>query len=342
MRIQELIDNKMKVELNQQNAATAMNITDSLIREYGHLPDARAQINEQISQIENEDLRQKTFREVDWQLAARNRAQAEERGAIFESAERYLMGGGSVDQFIADNPDEWELLLPDQQKQLLTGPVITTNFDTLAALTLLPPHELAKIEPSDYFSQLNDQDRRTLIKSVADAREGKNTGQVGRTQTAEVSSVINRIYGPPNSSARKKADANGQVDSFYAMVTAEHQHRIDLNGGKDLNSAQFTEMLNDLAGKITTNRTVFGINTPWTSEQTISTMPPESLAEISAGLRQDGIPVTAESLVSVYNERDEVWGIPMENLPELSRVLRQYNIPVTPETLTEAYRQATQ
>lgn len=308
LKVQSKIDTKMQAEIQQRNSSAAITIATSLVSQFGDMASARSLITAEIEEIEDPDLRSKALRESTYQLDNRMRAKSESQAATFEVAERFLMQGGSVDQFIAANPDGWQGLTPAQQRTLKPGEVITTDFSTLQRLLNLPQEDLARVNPADYVDRLAERDRRYLEDQVKSAITGAPEGQVGRTRTAQVTSVITRIFGDDK---KWKNETREQVDAFYSMITAEEEYRQQLKGSP-LSADEFNSMLNDMTRKAVIER-------KWLPDQTLSlpSVPASEVAPISAILRGSGYPVTSDNIIKIYRQREELRA--QGNLPEIGQ-----------------------
>lgn len=308
LKVQSKIDQKMRSEIEQMNSSAATNIATSLVSQFGDLPSARTLITDQIDQIEDPDLRQKALRESTYQLDNRMRAKSESQAATFEIAEQFLMQGGSIDQFIAANPEGWQNMTPAQQRKLKSGEVITTDFTTLSRLLNLPREDLARVNPADYADKLSEADRRNLETQVRNAITGAPEGQVGRTRAAQVTSMITRLFGDDK---KWKNETREQVDTFYSLITAEEQYRQQLKGSP-LSSDEFSSMLNDMSRTAVIERNWLPDKT-----QSLKDVPASEVAPISAILRGNGYPVTSDNIIKLYRQREELRS--QGSLPEIGQ-----------------------
>lgn len=300
MKVQTQIDQRLATEMVQMNSSAAVNIAGDLVSQFGELPGARTIITEQINAIEDEDLRSRTLREATYQLDNTLRARSENQAATFEVAERFMMEGGSVDQFIAANPQGWELMTPAQKRKLNSGEVITTDFKTLSGLLNLPQADLARVNPADYYDKLSETDRRYLEGQVRDAITGAPTGQVGRSRNAQVESTITSLFGKMNDMNNEE---RSRADSFYALITAEEAYRQQLKGSP-LSSQEFTSMLNDLTRTQVTQGGLFGLLPD--RQSNIADIPAQEITPISAILRGKNLPVTGDNIVEIYRQRERM------------------------------------
>lgn len=293
--LQRKIDNQFKVEKNQQDSQSAVSAGGSLVSAYGDQPDGRSLIIEQVNEIEDPDLRKKTMRESMYQFDQFTRGRNERRAASFEAAEEFIVTGGSVEQFIAQNPNAWDDLTAGQKNRIVSGTAVATNFAKLSELLLLPTDKLAKVDPALHFQDLSPSDRRRLISAVESAREGTGESQVGRTKAAQTTTTVEQFFGKRstwNNKDRKNADA------FYATLTAEEEFRVQAKGS-ELSSAEFTTLLGDMSREVSINRAKWF---PGTTQLNIADVPSEELGPITTELHRRGLPATADNIIKAFEE----------------------------------------
>ena len=301
MKVQVAIDRRLVTEREQMLSDTAVNVAQDLVSQFGDLPSARRLITEQVNAIQDEDLRSRTLREATYQLDNRLRANSESQAATFELAEKFIVGGGSVDQFIAANPQGWETMTAAQQRKLRSGEIITTDWRTFSALLNLPQADLARVNPADYADKLSEPDRRALEQAVRAAITNDPAGQIGRTRSAEIESRITGLFGRETSTKKWDDETRSQVDAFYSTVTAEAMYREQLKGAP-LSPQEFTSILDDLTRKkVVEGGSWFGFGS---SEYTISDVPAVEYAPIASALRRLNRPVTGDNIVELYRQRE--------------------------------------
>lgn len=296
LKMQAVIDRKAKAEKTQADSNTAVLQAGNMVDRYNGTDGARSSIIEEVNKIEDPELRQKTMKEAMYQLEARMRADSEERAATFEAGENFLIDGGSVEQFIAQNPEQWEKLTPKQKRALNSGATISTDYVLLSDLLTLPKDKLAQVNPTDYYDKLSKTDRNKLISAVKSARQGGVDHQVGRTRTAETSSAVEQLFGKKTSWNNKE---KAQVNEFYAIVDDEVQFR-EKQKGAPLTSQEYTELLNSMTRKVVKDRTFW-----FDKEQDLTDIPAEDLRVISDYLHKNSIPATAENIIKAYEQASQ-------------------------------------
>lgn len=296
IKMQSAIGRKAKAEKTQLDSNTAVLAAGKLVEQYGDADNARSSIIEEVNKIEDPELRQKAMKESMYQFEAKMKADSEERAATFEAGENFIVEGGSVDQFIAQNPEQWEKLTPKQKRVLNSGASVSTDYIKLSDLLTLPKDKLAQVNPTDHFDHLNKADRSKLINAVKSARQGGVDHQVGRTRTSETSSVVEQLFGKKTKWNQKE---KAQVNEFYAIVDDEVQFR-EKQKGSPLTSQEYTEMLNSMTRKVVKDRTFW-----FDKEQDITDIPAEDLGVISDYLHQNSIPATAENILKAYEQASQ-------------------------------------
>ena len=330
VNLQKDIDTKKKAEETQFNAGQATLTATRLVNDY----DTRREIQEEVNKIKDPELRKKTMTESMALYSRERQIEQEERGDAFENAEQTISQGGTATSFQATNPEEWNKLSPAQQKKLSKDEPIETNWNTYSGLLTMPKDALAKINPVDYFDQLADTERKTLISSVKTAKGGagkteKTDSQVGRTRAAETKSAVVQIFGPVK---KHKGDKLEKINSFYSLLDSEVKYRED-EKGSNLTSAEFTDTLAGFT------RTVVQEGYFWDTEINFDDIPTEDISELSNILRTSGVPVTNESLVQLSGGLSSA-NIPPADALQVGKFLKTNNIPVTAENIAKAYGQA--
>ncbi len=335
--LQKNIDTKKKAEEIQRDAGQATLTATRLVNDY----DTRREIQAEVNKIEDPVLRKKTMSESMTLYSQKRQAENEERGDIFEDVEKSIMAGGTSMQFQMSNPEDWGKLSPKQRTYFsesdwnVTTVATETNWNTYSGLLTMPKEALAKINPVDYFDQLGNTERKTLISAVKTARGGsskteKTDTQVGRTRAAEVKSAVTQLFG----AVAKQSDKDRKKsDSFYAILDSEVQYQEDLKGSK-LTSAEFTGVLAGFTRDAVQERSVL-----WDKKTSFDEIPTEDVPELGKILRVGGVPVTTESMVKLNSGLSSA-NIPNEDALNVSKYLKNNNIPVTAENIVKAYTQA--
>lgn len=301
--IQKQIDAKVKAEKIQSDSQQAIITGAQLVEKY----DSREELIEQINQIKDPELRKKTEAETMRQFDLKRKAESEAQRDSFERAENHVMNGGSAETFQAEDPEGWEKLSVKQKKSIQSGQSIVTNWNTFSDLMTLPKEKLKKINPTDHFHELAPAERAKLVSAVKSANgtgssSDKVDHQVGRTRNAQTTSAVEQILGKKskwNDEDRKKADA------FYELLDGEVNYREAEKGGK-LSSEEFTKVLSELTRETTIKRSTFGIDFLAPDvEQRVTDIPPDDLRELTKFLRDNGVPVTADTLAKAQRQASE-------------------------------------
>ncbi len=293
--LQVKIDRQFKVEKNQANSLAAVQVGGSLVQEHGDKANARQIIIDRVNMIDDIEIRDKAMRESMYQLNLHLTATSERRGASFEAAEDFLLSGGSVEQFTAQNPNAWDDLTAGQKSRLMSGKPVSTNFAALSELLLLPPDKLAKVDPAAHFHKLSPGDRQRLISAVKSAREGDGGAQVGRSRTSQITLTMEQFFGRRASWNNKDRES---ADAIYAALTAEEKFREESKGAP-LTSAEFTSMLGDMSREVSINRSRI---IPGSTDFSITDVPAEDIGAITAELHRRGKPATADNILQVFRE----------------------------------------
>lgn len=310
--IQTKIDREFKIEKTQQDSNTAVIAATTYLQEYGDADNARTLINERINaDIVDPDLLPLVRREAMWQLDMRQRAKSEEREASYETAYDYMLQpNASIDRLIADNPKAWDALSVSQRRQLVAGTAVTTDATQWLAVTSLPPHELAKINASDYAGVFSKSDLDTLAARIADAKEGGVEARLGQTIAAQTTQALQSIIGgKPNdwTSAQQS-----QADAIHSTINAIVTDASKTKGGKLTNDEykaildNFTReyIIADSTGEIVAERQF------WRSEtdMRINDVPAQDITDITAALRAQGRALTSENIIRAYEKGKRTQG----------------------------------
>lgn len=283
----------------------------------------RLAANQRIEEMADGDteLRDKLRSEVNYQLGMRKTALGEARTEIVNEAEQYLRTG-SLNEFIAGNPEKWDLLLEKQKRALEKGDTAVTDWPKYVNLMTLPEKELAKLDVSEYITSLAPAQRSTLLNAVRSARNGSPDEQYGRSRFTQTKSMAIQLFGDVD---KWNGDTAEQVNSFYAMTDAEVSRREAANGGNPLTSREYTEVLDGFAEKIVTEDNWFQQNI-MSGTRTLADVEAESSRMATRALEMTGEPLNMQSIHRVNRE-----------LYQVREYLEDNGVTVTDDVLLRAY-----
>lgn len=294
LKIQRELDKREQAEKTEMDARMAVTTSTLLVDRY----DSRSDIVDEVNKIEDPELRKKTMSEAMSQFNRKKKAESEARATAFEDAEKHLMDGGSAESFKAANPEQWESLSPKQQKNIQSGKMTTTDWNVFSNLMLLPKAELAKVDPTDHYSDLAESERSKLISAVKSANgtgssKDKIEHQAGRTRTTQTNAAVEQLFG--KKSKWKKKDLE-RVDGFYSLLDEEVKFREAEKGAK-LTSEEFTNLLSGLT------RTVVQEIDWWPDAKLdLTDIPLDDITTLSKALRDKNKPVTADNIIRAYKQ----------------------------------------
>ncbi len=290
------IAKKQQSEQEQANSNFIINFAGAAVRSYGDSDDARAQITEEVNKIPDPETRKKALKESMWQLDQKLKADSEEKAAIFETGEDFIVQGGTVDQFIAQFPEEWGKLTASQKRQLQSGEAVATDYVMLSNLITMSDKKLARINPTDYHDRLNKSDRLRLMNAVKSARESGTDHQVGRTRATQTKAAAEGLFGAKNKRNKKE---EAQMNEFYALVDTEVNMREEAKGAP-LTSSEYTDLINSVTSTVVRERKF------WFDQETdISDIEAEDLRVITNELHRRNLPATAENIINVYQQASQ-------------------------------------
>lgn len=302
VQIQQKIDQKFKVEQQQRVATTAVVTAQSLVTQYGEMPNARSLIIEELSGIEDPDLKQAATREAMYQLNNLKTAKAEAQAETYQAAEEFILGGGSIDQFIASDPQGWADMEPSKKRSLMAGPTVTTDARTWLEVTSLPPEELAKVNPAEYVGIFTKADLDKLSTLVTSAKEGGVEARLGQTIASQTNLALEAIIG--ESSTRWTAYQAQQADAIHSTINAVVMDASKAKGSK-LSNDEYKVILDNFSreyiiaestGKIVTDRQLMRDEI----DMSLRDIPAQDITEITAVLRAQGKAVTSDQIITMY------------------------------------------
>lgn len=279
-------------------------------RIYGAGGHTLSSLNNRLNEMPTDTPDQIAMKEEVTRLAT-NRYKMEKAARDESTRETYEYYGKSVQ----DNPDfntgdisgnVWDSFTVSQRNTLLKierlkaeGKDIITDEVKFAELRLLPPKELAKINPTDYFDVIGGADRDKLVSEVKAARKpssGSTASGSGRTRAASVKNTLEDIYGQKttefNDAERERANA------FYRTVNqAVAQEEVRL--GRELGPLEFDSLLLSQKTKATIERS-FGPISLYDAEVGQEEVPTEYVDEIVQALVEEGRPVTGAAIAHMY------------------------------------------
>lgn len=314
IKMQEAVDSRYEMEDKQRISQTAVQMAGSLVQQYGDEPNARKLIIAEVSAVEQRDpaLGDALRRESLQRLEQYHRAVDEERQFVYEAVEVNKLQGGTVDQFIAEQPEAWMRLTPKQQATLATAAPVKTDYSVYSELMLMDPDELAKVNPSDYFDSLAPADRQRLTTAVRSAREGDTLKlPTAQSLTAKTTAAAEQLFG--QRSTWKNPTRAAQVQAFIALVESEAAYRTQEKGSA-LTPSEYTTLLNDMTRQSVVERPWYTIGRKLSEADLSDIKVPDSMVregmtqtdymlEISDALRQMGVPVTANNIMLIHKNQ---------------------------------------
>jgi len=300
VKLEKDITAKAKAEKTQSDSQQAITAGTRLVDTY----DGREEIREQVNKIEDPELRKKTMTESMRQFNLKKQGEDEAQTEAYERAESHIIEGGSAETYQATDPEGWESLSAKQKSGIESGKSVITNWNKFSDLMMLPKKELAKVNPTEHFTELAPGERSKLISAVKSAggtgtSSDKIDHQVGRTRSSQTTAAIEQILGKKIKWGDEKRD---KANSFYDLLDGEVNHRESLKGSP-LSSSEFTDVLSDLTREVTIERSAFGIDFLFPDvEQNVTEIPPENVRVLSKFLRDNGIPVTADNLLKAQQQ----------------------------------------
>lgn len=293
LKIEREIAAREKIEKTKADANVAVSTATRLVDQY----ESRGDIVEEIDKIEDVELRKKTMTEAMSQFSRKKQAESEARAKSFETAEDYIIDGGSAESFKIDHAEDWENLSNKQKRQLESGNLAATDWNMFSELMLLPKDKLAKIDPTDYFDKLAKSERSKLISAVKSAN-GKGSSsdkvdhQVGRTRSAQTTSAVEQLFGKKSKWNEEK---HKQVNEFYSLLDDELRFRESEKGAK-LTSEEFTNLLSGLTRNVVEEGRFFD------TEVNLADIPAADIQILSKFLRDNDVPVTADNLIKAHGQ----------------------------------------
>lgn len=291
VKLTSAIESKQKAEKTQSDAQAAVLTSTNLVSQF----DNRSDIIAEVNKIEDPELRKKTMSESMLRFGQKRQAQSEERADAFERAESHVITGGSAETYKAEDPEGWNDLSPKQQRSITSGKAVVTDWNEFSRLMIMPKSELAKVDPTDHYSDLAPAERKTLISAVKSSKgtgtsSDKTDHQTGRTRGAQTTSAVNQLFGKPS---KLNKDKQEQVNAFYAVLDDEVNSRESVKGSK-LTSEEYTNVLSGLTRSIVKEGLVFD------TELDLTDIPADDVPVLSKFLRDNGVPVTSDNLIKAH------------------------------------------
>lgn len=312
LNMQAKIDRQYQAEEEARQSSTALTLASTLVQQYGDAPNARELILEEVRELEQSDpaLADKTRREALTRLNQYLEARSEERMAIQRVVERVKMEGGTVDEFIAAEPEAWMKLTPDQQRVLLKPEPVETDLVLYTHMMTLPPTELAKVDPNDYVTRLAPADLQRLTTAVMSARAGDKIELPSvQSLTARTTAAAEQLFGARLTWKMSKAKM-AQVQGFFSLVESEVAYRTREKGAA-LTPTEYNVLLNDVTRQTVVERPwyqrdlVLGLADVEVPEHLVKegVTPTDYMLQISDLLHQRGLPVTADNILRIHNNQ---------------------------------------
>lgn len=321
IKAEKAIAARRNVEKTQRDANVAVLTATRLVDQF----DSRQDIIDEVNKIDDPELRKKTMTESMTRFNQAKQARSEARGQSFEEAESHIINGGTVESFKSENPEAWERLSAGQKRKISTGQPVITDWVKFSDLMTMSRDQLAKVDPTDHFSELAPAERSKLVSAVRTAQGTGNAqqrvdSQVGRTRTAETTAAVEQIFGkrPTGTNSLKKWRQQSSV--FYSLLDSEVTFREE-QAGRPLTSQEYTQMLGDLSRQAVKEGRFFG-----TSDVPAADIFTEDTQGAASILREIGQDVNSQSVsdmlrvIDSFRER----GIPIDqNLNNIQQAFIQ-------------------
>lgn len=307
LSVQKNLDEQMRIERERTNAATAVTTATTLVQQYGDQDNARELIMAEVNAVPDADLRAGLMREANYQLGIKQQADSEARAEAFSAGESVLMGGGSIDDFIVNNADQWHRLDEKQKRTLLNGLPVQTDIRQFNDVMMQPVESLRNVNPNDYVGVFAPAELEKLRNAVETARTDAGQSRTGQTRFSQTNMVIEGIIGDSSNDWNNEQSQNALwLHSMIDDEVAVQQEKLN----RPLTSSEYRGVLNGVAREAVVGRNMFG------SEKTMSILEiedvydsasdmllnTESLATI---LRSEGVPVTTDNLVKLRTQIEQ-------------------------------------
>lgn len=314
VKLQNAIDTKRRIDDNRLISEEAVVLGGKYFDDIQGTIDDRAVRAEGLKQIraeiEDPKLRKRVESEFESRIAQRDRIHAEQREAAIEMADQALLVDNmTVDQFIAQNPEEWSRIPARNQAAYAKKADVVTDQEVMNRLFRLRDDVLAKTDLTQYRGQLSKSDYGKLITMQRKAIAGESNA-IEKNQRTQVNATIKKMF--PKHATN---DEQGlKAARFRDLVEEEFAARVAAKGetARGLTNAEYAEMLNDMSRQIVLNEEFLGFDL-----------------------------LNPDTEVDIITLSDQL-GISAKDLSDIEAYLRDNDVPITVETLTNAYRQLTQ
>ena len=291
IKLETQIAARKKLEKERADSANAIQIATSLVASNDKYTD----VLDGAYGIKDPELKKKTLSEINFLWNQKKTAEKERRADNYNDAHAFVLGGGSINEWMVGNLEAWADLTPNQKNDLMSGKDIQTSLVRYNELVSLPDNEfvaldlekdVGKLSPSDY-KKLVDRQRQIRTKSTPDDH------QIGRTRSQQVTAALVSILGEKDKWTDEKRE---RADRFYGLLDSEVSFREQQQKRK-LSSEEFTKALNDLSREVVIQR-------DWWPDKTtnVTDISPDDVRVLTEALRQRGIPVTAQTLMNAYRQ----------------------------------------
>ena len=295
VKMDGLIEKKIKSEKTKSDAQQSVVRATAIVGRYEN----RQDVVDEVNKISDPELKAKTMAQAMSQFSRRRQAENELQGDTFEGAEEHLREpGGTALTYQAQDPAGWERLSPKQKSSLEKGPEVETDWDAFSELMLLPKEQLKNLNPADYFTVLDETERKTLISAVKSANGTGSSSdavdhQTGRTRTAQTTEAVDLLFGKKTS---RNDESRRKVTAFYSLIddeTVSRETQLD----RKLTSEEYTDMVSGLTRTVVKERKFLP-----DPELDIADIPAEDVSAVSDFLRDNNIPVTADNMLKAYEQ----------------------------------------
>jgi hypothetical protein len=297
VQIQAKLDRQLEVEKNENIASLAVSQANDLMQQFGDEPNARNLIMDAVTEIEDEELQDRTLQETMYRLNLRQQANNERRANAYQQAELYVMDPekGGIEEWIAQNPTAWEDFDAGQRAALKKGPTLQTDWQLWSEISLMSLEEQAQLDPSEYMPYLANPEKQKLLNIITAARQGNDEeSYFDRTLNSQLNPLLEELYGEVD----KRSDEDRErITNLYQTLNTEAKMR-ERAKGSELSSDELSILINEIVGQQTLDSGLwFGIGD---QQVDVTDVPLGTYRRLSEELRARGKAVTRESILNAY------------------------------------------
>jgi hypothetical protein len=321
VKMNTLLDRKLKIEKTESDAVQAVNEASRLVRDF----ESRSEIIDEVNKIEDPELRKKTMSESMSQLSRKQQAEKEQEQVNYEDTIGKVNDGLTAIEIQAENSEAWLGMSDRQRNNVLSGKHMITDQILLSNLRSLPTVEKAKLNATDFSADLKPADLQKLTGEIEQAKKG-NPGSRVKALSSKANAAAEGAFGKKKFWQKRSGGMTekGKKANEFLNDLQDALDQFATDNSRKATPAEEDQIISEFTREILIKRSTFGFDFLAADDQIDLSNAPANDVRLLNQVINNTPNIELNDLVSSY------------------QFLIDNNQPVTPGNLAEVYKQGRQ